>query len=150
GTKLDAALISENAIGTALGTAIVQLSSAIGSGSHDGADAPATRSFGLGLASEGVASGLHTSAGDNVLLYSDGAGGIIGRTAGGATVLELGVDPSTGALTVTMLAALSHAVGTDVLYMNSNVLFATVTLTDADGDVSTAQLDVKSLVGFGD
>jgi hypothetical protein len=138
--------VDEAAIGTALGSATTQLASADTQG---GADQPATQDYSLSVASSGVDSGLRTSSGAAVLLYKEG-NDVVGRTADGTAVIELHVDAASGALTVTLLGALNHPAATSVLYMNSNVVFASVTVTDADGDTATDQHDVSGRFGFAD
>jgi hypothetical protein len=145
----DGIVIAEADIGSGAGTAILSLDVS-GEASQPGADRPATRSFSLDLSGEGADSGLRTTAGDSIRLYSDGSGGVIGRTAGGTPVFTLSLDATTGALTVTMLATMQHPPGTDVLYMQPNVLTATVSITDADGDTDTTQFDLSTHIGFRD
>ena len=121
-----------------------------GSASHPGADVPATQTFALNLQQDGVDSGLRTTDGQQVLLYRIGSGSVVGRTAGGTDAFSIAVDASTGVVTVTLLATLAHPAGTDVLELAPDILFATTTITDADGDSDTASLDFSKLAGFGD
>jgi hypothetical protein len=144
-----AVLIEEESIGTA--EASVQFSVDVsGTASKSGADTPATKSFALELQADGVNSGISTRDGQPVLLYSSGANTVVGRTATGTEAFRIGVDAATGIVTVTLLAALSHPTGTDVLQLNSDILFASTTIVDADGDSSTASVDFSTLAGFGD
>ncbi len=144
-----AVVVSENAIGSA--SASLQLSlDTTGHGSASGADVPAAVRFGLTLQASGQDSGLRTTDGQHVLLYSGGPGSVIGRTASGTEAFRISVDAVTGLATVTLLAALAHPAGTDVLHLGPNLVFATTTIVDADGDSATASIDFSSLAGFSD
>jgi hypothetical protein len=142
-------LIEENDIGSAGATLQFSLDVS-GSGSESGADVPATRSFALSLPSDGVDSGLKTTSGQAVLLYRSGSDTVVGRTAGGSEAFRISVDPLTGIVSVTLLATLAHPADTDVLHLDPGILFATTTITDADGDSDTASEDFSRLAGFGD
>ena len=121
-----------------------------GSASRPGADVPATQSFTLQLQRDGVDSGIRTTDGHAVLLYRSDGDTVVGRTTSGVEAFSISVNAATGLVTVTLLTALAHPPGTDVLHLDPNVLFATTTIVDADGDSDTASLDFSKLAGFSD
>jgi len=123
---------------------------AMKNGSLPGADRPPSYTFGLQLDQNGANSGLFTTKGDAIRLYQQPDGSIVGRTAAGSAVFTVQMNPATGVLTISMLATLHHPLTTDVLHFDQNVLFATVTITDEDADVSTARVDLSPLTGFAD
>jgi hypothetical protein len=142
-------IVLEGNIGTALGSLTVDLDQS-GTGATSGADTPALKSFSIGIVASGADSGLKTIAGETIRLYADGEL-IVGRTSSsGPNVFTVSVNPTTGVLSVTLLAALEHPSTQDVITIAPDVLIASVSVTDADGDTDTAQLDVSTLIGFGD
>ena len=109
------------------------------------------------MLSPGADSGLIDSlSGENVLLTVNGGGVVEGRTAvGGALVFTLGVDASTGVVTLNDFRAVHQGVGEDpdqseAISLNSVVNLVTLTamITDADGDNQSATIDFGKQVFF--
>jgi len=144
-----AVTLEEEDIGTTLALGQILLD-ASGTASQSGADSPAETVYGLEITQDGVDSGLRTTDGQSVFLYRQADGSVMGRTAGGTNAFSVQMNSETGVLSITMLAALNHPINTEVLEIDSDLLFATVSITDADGDTDVARVDVSTLVGFGD
>ncbi|MBX9777183.1 MAG: type I secretion C-terminal target domain-containing protein [Xanthobacteraceae bacterium] len=113
---------------------------------------------------DGTFSGLQTTEGANILLYN-GTGSldglILGRVGGaqGAVAFALTADPTTGELFVAQYLSIKHldpgngSGGTydEVARIAEGAVFATVTVTDGDGDTATSQqVDVGDRIGFSD
>ncbi|MFN9956272.1 MAG: DUF5801 repeats-in-toxin domain-containing protein, partial [bacterium] len=84
-------------------------------------------------------------------LYTLGDGSVVGRTTPtGADVFTVTVNESTGALNITLLGSLDHPTGSASITLATGALLARAEMTDADGDSSSATVDVATLVRFGD
>ncbi len=107
---------------------------------------------------EGVSSGLFTTEGKAINLYTEGSN-VVGRfDADGNGSFETAafaftVDPDTGILSLAQYVSLYHPnpfTPDEGIYLNTGVLLGTVTLTDGDGDKVSSSADVSSLVRFED
>jgi hypothetical protein len=141
----------------ALGQASAVLVSA--SGSTYGADEEgATTEFSLTV-TDGTDSGLATTDGTAIYLYATEAGVIEGRVGGengadadGAVAFSMSIDDA-GEVTLTQYLSLYHPDADDAddsVSLANGLVTAVVTVTDGDGDVETADVEVGSLFIFKD
>ena len=129
----------------------------------DGPSAPPNSVFGLNVV-DGTDSGLNATDGRSIYLYHQG-NLIVGRegdvgtdapNAAGPVALAFSIDSGTGTLTVAEYTAIQHPnpfdpneAGSPQTITNS-ALQVTFTLTDGDGDMSTASAGIGSLIQFRD
>jgi hypothetical protein len=121
-----------------------------GSFGADGQAASGATAYSLAVASTGVDSGLTTDDGTAILLYKEGdlVVGRIGSSAG-AAAFAVAIDSSTGVLSMAQYSAVKHSDATnanDSTHVADTALQAVVTLTDGDGDQSTASVNIGSEV----
>ena len=151
GEDLD--VLGTGPIGYAKGT--VALSSA---GSVTGADGGTTVISLTLSAPGGVDSGLDTTEGVNIYLFKEGnvVVGRVGATAGtaatGVAAFAVGIE-SDGTLGLVQYLSLQHPIGgsaspNESISIASNILFATTTVTDGDGDVHAASTSIGQQIGF--
>ncbi|GLK90569.1 hypothetical protein GCM10017655_36330 [Pseudomonas turukhanskensis] len=120
-----------------------------------GADGIASTSYSLKVSAAGVDSGLDDSAtGQNVLLSNEG-GVIVGRTASSnELVFSVSVNSTTGAVTLDQARAVLHSPNTgvdqEVSLSAANLVQLVATVTDKDGDSSSASLNLGSAISFKD
>jgi T1SS-143 domain-containing protein len=104
----------------------------------------------------GTASGLRTTAGQNILLYSEGDL-IVGRVSGGddngkaAFAIAIGQD---GNVSIAQYLSLEHPTGgtsyDEPVSIAANKILAQVVVTDGDGDPATGTVDISGKIGFQD
>jgi len=122
-----------------------------------GADGPADTgsiAYMLGIPSEGVDSGLRTTEGKAILLYTEGDL-IVGRYDDGgvptaAIAFHAGSD---GTVSVAQYVSLEHPdTGShdEGIGLNADVMSVTVTVTDHDGDTASASADISGSFRFED
>jgi T1SS-143 domain-containing protein len=128
----------------------------------DGAGTPLPV-YALNVSSAGVDSGLDATDGRSIFLYKEGDV-IVGRegTSGGVAdasgnvAFAISLNSATGVLTVAEYTALSHPNAADPneagnpLTLIANAVQASVTVTDGDGDHSTASIDLSGQIKFRD
>ena len=121
-----------------------------------GADENAATGYALVLNS--TASGLFdTLSGTAISLSQNGDGNIVGRNGAGEVVFVIGIDASSGEVTVAQYQAIRHdnpddgdeADGSAATIANGAVSLE-VTITDADGDSDSASFDLGSRIRFED
>lgn len=129
-----------------------------------GADGPAAGGgtvYALTLGSEGVPSGLTTTEGKPISLFTDGAfilgryesDGHAGITAADKIAFAFKIDPVTGIVSIAQYVSLDEPDGTnsnDGMSLVSGALSVTVTVTDRDGDSVTKTVDVSDRIVFRD
>jgi hypothetical protein len=124
---------------------------------QDGQGASAL-AYSLVLGTAGADSGLDdTATGSNILLYNDGAD-IVGRvgSAAGAIDFRVAINATTGALTLTQYAGMSHGDATDPdeadtpLSLAASLVAARLTITDGDGDSDYDDADIGPALIFED
>ena len=102
-------------------------------------------------------SGLDHISGANILLFTEG-GDIVGR-ADGTEVFRFSVDSATGEVTVSQSSAIKHddpndpqeqsvAEGTVAQQISAGLIELTMSITDADNDPDSDNIEVGSLVNF--
>ncbi|WP_227340083.1 beta strand repeat-containing protein [Sphingopyxis sp. P8] len=122
-------------------------------GSTTGSDG-GTISFGLSLSSSGVDSGLDTTDGQNILLYLE-SGIVVGRVGGpaGAAAFAIAVEAD-GSVNLVQYLSIKHptpgASHDESLSIVNGAVLATVTVTDGDGDTSSASTPIGGLISFQD
>ena len=128
-------------------------------GSAYGADGAGTTAFSLNVAPGGVDSGLDTTAGVNIFLFLENGivVGRVGATAGvaaaGPAAFALAINPSTGAVSMVEYLSINHpnaANPDDSVSILNTAVQAVVTVTDGDGDLATASVNIGSLISFQD
>jgi T1SS-143 domain-containing protein len=149
-------------VGTPIEIAQSQSALVSATGTVYGADGQgAAPAFALNVSFNGVDSGLDATDGRSVFLFKEG-NLIVGRegTAGGAAdangsvAFAIALDSSTGVLTVAEYTALYHHNPLDPneaatpLSIANDVLQATVTVTDGDGDTSVASVGIGGQIHF--
>ncbi|MBM7060796.1 retention module-containing protein [Pseudomonas sp. UL073] len=120
-----------------------------------GADGAKSLTYKLGVASDGVDSGLvDTATGQKVLLSLNAAGTAVeGRTAdSNALVFRLSIDSATGMVTLDQKRAIVHPTNDpdEAKSLNDNVIHLTGTITDNDGDSASTSVDISKLLSFKD
>ncbi|MBI3919377.1 MAG: retention module-containing protein, partial [Betaproteobacteria bacterium] len=128
--------------------------------SQYGADGFGSRSFALALSEEGVDSGLDHISGANILLFTEN-GDIVGRagSSDGTEVFRFSADSGTGEVTVSQSAAIKHddpndpqeqsvAEGTVTQQISAGLIELAMSITDADNDPDSDNIEVGSLVNF--
>jgi VCBS repeat-containing protein len=143
------AVLSEADLGTAFNIAQIALEDAAAQSTF-GADGAGTRSYALEIAEDGADSGLRALDGSAITLHREPDGSIVGRSGDGNAVFSMAIDTATGLISITMLAAISHPADADLVQIETGRLFATLQITDADGDSDTMQVDMGPLVSFED
>ena len=129
----------------------------------DGPNAASSSVFGLNVV-DGADSGLNATDGRSIYLYHEG-NLIVGRegdvgtdaaNAAGPVALAFSIDSGTGTLTLAEYTAIQHPnpldpneAGSPQTITNS-ALQVTFTVTDGDGDVSTASAGIGNLIQFRD
>ncbi|MBA3511969.1 DUF5801 repeats-in-toxin domain-containing protein [Sphingomonas sp.] len=124
------------------------------SGSAYGADGAGTTAFSLDVSSAGVDSGLDTTEGLDIFLFKEGDL-IVGRVgnASGPAAFALAIDAATGQVSMVQYLSIKHpstASPDESVTIASGALLAVTTVTDRDGDVSTASTGIGNLVSFQD
>ena len=130
-----------------------------------GADGPATSNslvYALSLANNtGVDSGLKTTDGHAISLFTDGSGRVIGVydadgngiTADDKVAFALHIDAGTGQVAVAQFVSLQHPDTTsndEGISLGAGLVSVTVTATDGDGDHVTQSADISQTVVFED
>ncbi|MGL4406664.1 MAG: DUF5801 repeats-in-toxin domain-containing protein, partial [Notoacmeibacter sp.] len=115
-----------------------------------GADGAGSRAYALNIVNS--ASGLvDVATGEAIDLVLNG-GVVEGRTAStGALAFTLGVDASTGIVTLNQIRALSHpdAINpNDVIALEAELISLTATITDGDGDSQSQTIDISTAIQF--
>lgn len=107
----------------------------------------------LRLASEGVFSGLFTTDGAAIHLYSDGANRVVGRTLQGRTVLVVTSDDG-GHVSASLLAPLRHGAPNsatdDLVSLDDDVLSLDFSLRGLDGHVEQGSIDIGQRIDIED
>jgi len=121
-----------------------------------GADGAGSINYALSLLEDGVDSGLKTTDGDVIGLYDvDGVvvGMAIDSTLGPVNIFTIEINALNGELTVTQYASVEHLDtlnADDVVSMAADVITATVTVVDADGDIASDSVTFGSEISFQD
>ncbi|WP_208980996.1 DUF5801 repeats-in-toxin domain-containing protein [Pseudovibrio sp. W64] len=114
----------------------------------DGVDAPEVT---LEIAAQGTDSGLQTTDGSQINLYTEGDL-IVGRAgdANAAVVFAVSIDEY-GSLSVVQYASLKHVQNENDHTLDlAGKISAVLTLTDGDGDTDTASVDIGDKIIFHD
>jgi T1SS-143 domain-containing protein len=120
-----------------------------------GADGPGTTTYSLSVSSAGVDSGLDDSAtGQSILLYLE-AGTVVGRVGGPAGDISFTVSVNgSGLVTLDQQRSIIHTPNTTNDQESSlgaaNLVQLNATITDKDGDSSTASLNLGHAISFKD
>ena len=128
-------------------------------GSATGTDG-GTTAISLTLSAQGVNSLLDTTDGTSIFLFKEGSV-IVGRVGTTSVAAQTGVAAfaigieSDGKLGLVQYLSIRHPNGgaatpDEQVAIASNVLFATTTVTDGDGDTATASTSIGQLIGFQD
>ncbi|OEC46083.1 hypothetical protein A7D27_04530 [Pseudomonas sp. 1D4] len=122
---------------------------------NDGADGPGTTTYALQVSADGASSGLKDSAtGTDIKVYLE-SGQVIGRVGGpsGAIAFTVSVDGS-GKVTLDQRIALQHSPDNgpdqEVSLGSADLVKLVATLTDKDGDSSSASLNLGNAISFKD
>ncbi|GEM_PF-821924 len=121
-----------------------------------GADGAGSINYALSLLEDGVDSGLKTTDGDVIGLYDfDGVivGMAINSTFGPVNIFTIEINALNGELTVTQYASVEHLDtlnADDVVSMAADVITATVTVVDADGDIASDSATFGGEISFQD
>ena len=107
------------------------------------------------LPDSGIYSGLTTISGSNIYLYTTANNIVVGRAdnISGVVIFTIAIDTGTGEAEVVLsTGGLFHEKPTedDVVRMTGLKLDAVHTMTDADGDVSTASVSLSDAISFTD
>ncbi|MCP1620900.1 putative secreted protein (type I secretion substrate) [Pseudomonas sp. SLBN-26] len=120
-----------------------------------GADGPGTTTYALQVSADGASSGLKdTASGTDIKVYLEG-GQVIGRVGGpsGAIAFTVSVD-STGKVTLDQRIALQHSPDSgpdqEVSLGSADLVKLLATITDKDGDSSSASLNLGDAISFKD
>ena len=118
----------------------------------DGAAAVGAKTYSLGVNTSSPTGLIDMATGQAVVLSLNGSGVVEGRTAiSGALVFTLSVDSATGGAVLDQLRAIQHESGTSVDTLNSaNLITLTAAITDADGDLASATVNIGQSVSFYD
>jgi Fe-S cluster assembly iron-binding protein IscA len=126
----------------------------------DGAAALNDTVFSLSVAGGGVGSGLFALNGQEISLFDNGGGVIVGRVdnAGtpdpaGTIAIAIIIDSTTGVLSVAQYIPIKHPDGDnpdDVVAMTDSALQVVVTVTDGDGDSDDTSVDIGDAVKIRD
>ncbi|PWK76757.1 DUF5801 repeats-in-toxin domain-containing protein [Aminobacter sp. AP02] len=128
----------------------------------DGAAATNSLVYALELANDnGVASGLKTTEGQNIVLYKNAAGLIVGVydadnngiSKDDKVAFALHVNAATGILTIAQYVSLYHPDTNsqdEGVTLAANTISVKVTATDGDGDTASGSADVSGRVLFED
>ena len=129
-----------------------------------GADGPAAGgalTYALTIASNGTPSGLETTSGQPISLFTDANGRILGlydsNGVGGITLADaaafaIHIGP-TGVVSVAQYVSLEHPNGLDPddgITVALNSVKVTVTATDGDGDTAVQSADISGRIRFDD
>ncbi|MEE1892252.1 retention module-containing protein [Pseudomonas otitidis] len=120
-----------------------------------GADGAGSIAYSLAVASNGASSGLKdTASGSDIKLYLEG-GQVVGRVggSGGAVAFTLTVD-SSGKVTLDQRLAIQHSPDSgpdqEVSLAGADLVKLVATITDKDGDSSSASLNLGHAISFKD
>ncbi|MDV3442946.1 retention module-containing protein [Pseudomonas otitidis] len=120
-----------------------------------GADGPGTTTYALQVSADGASSGLKdTATGSDIKVYLEG-GEVVGRVGGpsGAIAFTVSVD-STGKVTLDQRIALQHSPDSgpdqEVSLGSADLVKLVATITDKDGDSSSATLNLGNAISFKD
>jgi VCBS repeat-containing protein len=118
----------------------------------DGAAATGAKSYALGVNTSSPTGLIDTATGQAVVLSLNGSGVVEGRTAGSnLLVFTLSVDSATGGAVLDQLRAIQHESGASVDTLNSaNLITLTATITDGDGDLASAVVNIGQSISFYD
>ena len=137
--------------GTPLGVVTGNLASSAGTALAGADDEGATVDFALTLPANGSDSGLTTTDGDVISLFLEGDL-IVGRTPSNEVAFALSIDDN-GDVTLAQYLSINHGDPNDPNDIESLIdsgLSAQVTITDGDGDSTTAQVAIGGLIQFKD
>ncbi|MFV3334858.1 retention module-containing protein [Pseudomonas sp. NY15437] len=117
-----------------------------------GADGAGTVTYQLSAVSNGLDSGLKTTSGQTILLFNEG-GSVVGRVGGDQGAIAFKVTIAGGVVTLDQQMALQHPNASNpddsVSLLNNKIILA-ATITDADGDSLSANLDLGGRLVFKD
>ncbi|WGS23081.1 DUF5801 repeats-in-toxin domain-containing protein [Bradyrhizobium sp. ISRA463] len=150
-THLTATALDDNTAGSAPNAALTTTSADFATAftSVQGADGASIR-YALAITGgDGTASGLidsHTGLADVLVLNGNTIEGHVGTT-GGTLAFTITVDPATGLVTFTEYRAVTQPFGTNPdsgegVSLTPGIVDLVATITDRDGDVQTASLDL--------
>ncbi len=121
-----------------------------------GADGAGTTTYALKVSAAGVDSGLDDSAtGSDIKLYLEGTD-VVGRVGSstGAIAFKVTVDAATGSVTLDQVRSVMHTPNTGpdqaVSLGAADLVQLVATITDKDGDASSANLNLGSAISFKD
>ncbi|MHC2254068.1 VCBS repeat-containing protein [Bradyrhizobium embrapense] len=146
-THLTATALDDHVAGSAPCAALTTISADFSAAftSVQGADG-ATIRYALTIAGgNGTASGLidsHTGCADVLVLNGNTIEGRVGTT-NGTLAFTISLDPATGSVSFTEYRAAMHPAGdSDSVALNTGVVGLVATITDKDGDVQSASIDL--------
>ncbi|MEH2570888.1 T1SS-143 domain-containing protein [Bradyrhizobium sp. AZCC 1577] len=131
----------------------------------DGAASSTSKVFSLTLnGGNGTNSGLETTDGKDIYLFKEGdlivgrydgpdSGSSSTNTGSDPAAFAIAIDPVTGKVSVVQYVSLEHNNTGDAdeyVAIASNKVFATVTVTDGDGDSATDSADISGKIRFED
>ncbi|MEH2588349.1 DUF5801 repeats-in-toxin domain-containing protein [Bradyrhizobium sp. AZCC 1721] len=131
----------------------------------DGAASSNSKVFSLTLnGGNGTNSGLETADGKDIYLFKEGdlivgrydgldSGSSTTNTGSDSAAFAIAIDPVTGKVSVVQYVSLEHNNTGDAdeyVAIASNKVFATVTVTDGDGDPARASADISGKIRFED
>ncbi|OWP51745.1 DUF5801 repeats-in-toxin domain-containing protein, partial [Pseudomonas nitroreducens] len=117
-----------------------------------GADGAGSLTYQLSAVTNGMDSGLKTTQGQTILLFNEG-GNVVGRIGGDQGAVAFKVTVTDGVVTLDQQMALQHPNASNpddpVSLLNGRINLV-ATLTDADGDTTSASLDLGGRLTFKD
>ncbi|MGO4352362.1 DUF5801 repeats-in-toxin domain-containing protein [Rhizobium sp. RAF36] len=124
-----------------------------------GADGAGSVAYSLSLSSSGVNSGLMTTEGKKIFLFSEN-GIVVGRVGdtvnaakSGAAAFAIAIDGQNGKLSTVEYLSIKHSdttTGNDLASITNAAIRAVVTVTDGDGDKATDSVSIGSQIQFQD
>ncbi|MEP5938639.1 MAG: DUF5801 repeats-in-toxin domain-containing protein [Erythrobacter sp.] len=141
--------------GTVIGYA-QDLSGVVSTGTEFGADGAGTTTFSLDVSASGVDSGLNTTEGTDIVLYKEGDL-IVGRVGdqSGEAAFAIAIDASTGGVSMVQYLSVFNPIGgtsspDEAVSIAAGAVQTVVTVTDGDGDASSASTNIGGAISFQD
>ncbi|WP_119303265.1 DUF5801 repeats-in-toxin domain-containing protein [Dongia deserti] len=139
------------AYGTVIGAASAQASDLLEI--QPGADGELSHEYTLSVTGDGATGLTDTASGQPITLEDNGAGLILGKTAGGHVVFALTIDGTSGEISMAQYRAIVHGdTGShdDVKSMLAGKLSVTLSVTDKDHDEASKSVDISGSISFDD
>ncbi|WP_448682229.1 retention module-containing protein [Pseudomonas nicosulfuronedens] len=117
-----------------------------------GADGAGSLTYQLSAVTNGMDSGLKTTQGQTILLFNEG-GNVVGRIGGDQGAVAFKVTIAGGVVTLDQQMALQHSNAAnpdDPVSLLNNKINLVASITDADGDTTSASLDLGGRLIFKD